>query len=96
MANVAFVDAQKNKILFRGNGLLWRWPIGGGLAVTSFDSILLATRLDKVCEAAILRETSVIFAALMGWFFLKEKVGAYRLILMSLIVLGAVLVEFLE
>lgn len=93
---VAFVYAQKNKILLRGNGLFWRGPIGGVLAVTSFGSILLATRLDKVGEAAILRETSVIFAALMGWLFLKEKVGAYRLILMSLIVLGAVLVEFLE
>ena len=66
------------------------------LAVTSFGSILLATRLDKVGEAAILRETSVIFAALMGWLFLKEKVGVYRLLLISLIVLGAVLVEFLE
>lgn len=96
MPIVAFVYAQKNKILLRGNGLFWRGPIGGVLAVTSFGSILLATRLDKVGEAAILRETSVIFAALMGWLFLKEKVGAYRLILMSLIVLGAVLVEFLE
>ena len=96
MPILAFVYAQKNKILLRGNGLFWRGPIGGVLAVTSFGSILLATRLDKVGEAAILRETSVIFAALMGWLFLKEKVGAYRLILMSLIVLGAVLVEFLE
>ena len=96
MPNLAFVYAQKNKILLRGNGLFWRGPIGGVLAVTSFGSILLATRFDKVGEAAILRETSVIFAALMGWLFLKEKVGAYRLILMSLIVLGAVLVEFLE
>ena len=96
MPIIAFVYAQKNKILLRGNGLFWRGPIGGVLAVTSFGSILLATRLDKVGEAAILRETSVIFAALMGWLFLKEEVGAYRLILMSLIVLGAVLVEFLE
>ena len=96
MPIVAFVYAQKNKILLRGNGLFWRGPIGGVLAIASFGSILLATRLDKVGEAAILRETSVIFAALMGWLFLKEKVGAYRLILMSLIVLGAVLVEFLE
>ena len=96
MPILGFVYAQKNKILLRGNGLFWRGPIGGVLAVTSFGSILLATRLDKVGEAAILRETSVIFAALMGWLFLKEKVGAYRLILMSLIVLGAVLVEFLE
>jgi drug/metabolite transporter (DMT)-like permease len=54
----------------------------------------LATRLDKVGEAAILRETSVIFAALIGWLFLKERVGPYRLAMMSLIVLGVVIVEF--
>jgi drug/metabolite transporter (DMT)-like permease len=53
----------------------------------------LATRLDKVGEAAILRETSVVFAALIGWLVLKEKVGPRRIMLMWLIALGAVIVE---
>ena len=64
------------------------------MAITSFGSILLATRLDKVGEAAILRETSTVFAALIGWFFLKETVGPRRVALMALIALGAVIVEF--
>jgi drug/metabolite transporter (DMT)-like permease len=54
---------------------------------------MLATRLDKVGEAAILRETSVVFAALIGWLVLKEKVGPRRVMLMCLIALGAVIVE---
>jgi drug/metabolite transporter (DMT)-like permease len=54
---------------------------------------MLATRLDKVGEAAILRETSVVFAALIGWLVLKEKVGPRRTMLMWLIALGAVIVE---
>ena len=54
---------------------------------------MLATRLDKVGEAAILRETSVVFAALIGWMVLKEKVGPRRIMLMCLIALGAVIVE---
>jgi len=54
---------------------------------------MLATRLDKVGEAAILRETSVVFAALIGWLVLKEKVGPRRIMLMCLIALGAVIVE---
>jgi len=55
---------------------------------------MLATRLDKVGEAAVLRETSVVFAALIGWFVLKEKVGPRRFTMMIAIALGAVIVEF--
>ena len=55
---------------------------------------MLATRLDKVGEAAVLRETSVVFAALIGWVMLGEKVGPRRLALMTLIALGAVIVEW--
>jgi len=74
--------------------LMLRGVVGGVLALMSFGSIMLATRLDKVGEAAVLRETSTVFAALIGWFFLKETVGPLRAALMCLIALGAVLVEF--
>lgn len=74
--------------------LLARGVIGGLVAFASFGSIMLATRLDKVGEAAVLRETSTVFAALIGWIFLKESVGPRRLALMALIALGAVIVEF--
>lgn len=74
--------------------LLLRGFIGGLVAYMSFGSIMLATRLDNVGEAAVLRETSPIFAALIGWVFLKEKVGFTRAVLMALIAAGAVLVEF--
>ncbi|MCY4152579.1 MAG: EamA family transporter [Aestuariivita sp.] len=73
--------------------LVLRGVLGGLIAFFSFGSIMLATRLDKVGEAAILRETSTVFAALIGWIFLREVVGPRRLALMSLIALGAVLVE---
>ncbi|SDY84178.1 EamA-like transporter family protein [Jannaschia faecimaris] len=81
----------------------WRRPepallklglVGGLVAFGSFGSIMMATRLDSVGEAAILRETSTVFAALIGWVLLKEAVGPRRLVLMSLIALGAVVVEF--
>ncbi len=74
--------------------LMIRGFIGGIVAFFSFGSIMLATRLDKVGEAAILRETSTIFAAFIGWVFLKETVGPRRILLMALIALGAVIVEF--
>ncbi|WP_072776749.1 EamA family transporter [Marivita hallyeonensis] len=73
--------------------LALRGVIGGLLAFLSFGSIMLATRLDQVGEAAVLRETSTVFAAIIGWVFLKETVGPRRIALMALIALGAVIVE---
>lgn len=73
--------------------LMARGVIGGLIAFMSFGSIMLATRLDKVGEAAVLRETSTIFAAVIGVVFLKETVGPRRIALMALIAAGAVIVE---
>ncbi len=74
--------------------LMARGVLGGLIAFGSFGSIMLATRLDKVGEAAVLRETSTVFAAVIGWVFLREAVGPRRLALMALIAAGAVIVEF--
>jgi len=74
--------------------LFLRGVIGGLVAVFSFGAIMLATRLDKVGEAAVLRETSTVFAALIGWLALGETVGPRRIALMALIAAGAVIVEF--
>ena len=73
--------------------LMLRGVIGAFIGIASFGAIMLATRLDKVGEAAVLRETSTVFAALIGWIFLKETVGPRRIALMGLIALGAVIVE---
>jgi drug/metabolite transporter (DMT)-like permease len=74
--------------------LMGRGIFGAFIAFASFGGIMLATRLDKVGEAAVLRETSTVFAALIGWLVLNEKVGPRRLCLMALIAAGAVIVEF--
>lgn len=73
--------------------LMWRGFFGAFIAWLSFGGVMLATRLDKVGEAAVLRETSTVFAALIGWLFLGEKVGPRRTFLMALVALGAVIVE---
>ncbi len=73
--------------------LLWRGLAGALIAWISFGGVMMASRLDKVGEAAVLRETSTVFAALIGWFILGEKVGPRRLFLMTLVALGAVIVE---
>lgn len=66
---------------------------GAVVAICSFGTIMIATRIDAVGRAAVLRETSTVFAALVGWWLLGEKVGARRLALMALIAAGAVVME---
>ena len=73
--------------------LVMRGVMGGLIAYVSFGAVMIATLIGKVGEAAALRETSTVFAALIGWFILREKVGPRRLALMALIALGAALVE---
>jgi drug/metabolite transporter (DMT)-like permease len=75
------------------------WPLalrglaGGVIAYVSFGGVMLATLVGRVGESAVLRETSTVFAALIGWFILKERVGPRKLALMVMIAMGAVLVQ---
>ncbi len=74
-------------------GLAARGLFGAVIAFFSFGAVMLATRLDQVGQAAVLRETSTVFAALIGWLLLGERTGSRRIALMGLIALGAVVVE---
>lgn len=71
-----------------------RAVLGAFVTCFSFGLIMLATRLDRVGAAAVLRETSTVFAALIGWAILGEKVGRVRAGLMALIAVGAVVMEW--
>lgn len=73
--------------------LMVRGVIGAIIAFFSFGGIMLATRLGSVGQAAVLRETSTVFAALIGWLMLGERVGPRRILLMGLIAAGAVIVQ---
>ena len=73
--------------------LVLRGLVGMSVVYLSFGSMFLAVRLDKVGEAAALRETSVVFAAVLGWLFLKEQIGIVRWLLMMVIAAGAAVVE---
>ena len=93
MPVVAYIKWRNMPVSPRLAPLLLRGWIGGVVAFGSFGAVMLATRLDKVGEAAVLRETSTVFAALIGWLALKETVGPRRIALMALIAAGAVIVE---
>lgn len=73
--------------------ILLRGLVGALVALVSFGGVMLGTRLAHVGQVASLRETSTVFAALIGWVVLGEKVGPVRALLMGAIALGAVLVQ---
>ncbi|MEL6681821.1 MAG: DMT family transporter [Pseudomonadota bacterium] len=90
---LAVLRLKRRRPSFPLTPLIQRGFAGALIAWISFGGIMLATRLDKVGEAAVLRETSSVFAALIGWLILGEKVGPQRMFLMALVALGAVIVE---
>ena len=83
-------------VLARRRGAVWpyakkRWPLAMGGALASFGSYgiaLWAMTRAPVATVAALRETSVLFAALLGSWFLKEAFTLRRALGTAVIVAG--------
>jgi drug/metabolite transporter (DMT)-like permease len=68
-----------------------RWPVaavGGTASIGSYAIALWAMTKAPVASVAALRETSVLFAALLGTWLLKERFGLQRAIGTVVVVLG--------
>ena len=70
-----------------------RWPLaalGGAASIGSYAIALWAMTVAPIASVAALRETSVLFAALLGVWLLKEKFGVQRGI-GTLVIVGGVM-----
>lgn len=68
-----------------------RWPkaaLGGSASIGSYAIALWAMTKAPVASVAALRETSVLFAALLGTWLLKEKFGWQRAAGTAVVVAG--------
>ncbi|WP_088278432.1 EamA family transporter [Ideonella sp. A 288] len=68
-----------------------RWPLaalGGAASIGSYAIALWAMTRAPVASVAALRETSVLFAAVLGTVLLKERFGMQRAIGTAVIVAG--------
>ena len=82
--------AQRQQIVAYACG---RWPmaaLGGAASIGSYAIALWAMTQAPVASVAALRETSVLFAALLGTWLLKEKFGWQRALGTAVVVLGVV------
>jgi phosphonate utilization associated putative membrane protein len=74
-----------------------RWPVaalGGGASIGSYAIALWAMTRAPIASVAALRETSVLFAALLGTVLLKERFGWQRAIGTGVIVAGVMALRF--
>ena len=66
----------------------WRGLAGGFVATMSYGIAIWALSLGAMAHVAALRETSVLFATLMGTLLLGERFGRRRLVAATLVVVG--------
>jgi drug/metabolite transporter (DMT)-like permease len=81
--------------LARAVAMKWRYGVAAGaLSILSFGAALYAFSLMETAKVSALRETSVVFAALMGTVFLGESFGRRRVVAALALAAGLLLMQF--
>lgn len=72
----------------------WKMVLGGGvLSAAAYWTAIWAMTVAPIGLVAALRETSVLFAALIGIVFLREPIVAARMVAAALVVAGLMLIR---
>jgi drug/metabolite transporter (DMT)-like permease len=79
--------------MFIGRAPVWRGALAGLLALTAYCLIIQAYRYLPIAEVSALRESSSIFAVLIGWMFMREQLTAQRIFACVLVTMGAVMLR---
>ncbi len=94
---VCFTITVRRHQLVASLGGNWRTGCTSGvLQFGAYGLVIWAMSLGTMASVSALRETSVIFAAFIGAFVLKERVGALRVAAAILVALGIVLMRFAD
>jgi drug/metabolite transporter (DMT)-like permease len=73
----------------------WRLALlGASFSMGSYGIALWAMTQSAIPAVAALREVSVVFAAFLGAWFLKESVGRWRILGASFVGIGAAVIRF--
>ncbi|MEW9583581.1 EamA family transporter [Paraburkholderia sp. DGU8] len=81
------------KGLFIGRPVVIKGITAGLLALGAYCLIIEAYRYLPIAMVSALRELSSIFAVLIGWLFMREKLTPRRVVACALVTLGAVLIR---
>ncbi|MGE3581258.1 MAG: EamA family transporter, partial [Hyphomonadaceae bacterium] len=66
----------------------------GAISSAGFGIVLWAQTFAPIAQVTALRETSVVFGALIAWLFLKERMGPRRWTGVLIVAAGALLIGF--
>jgi len=89
----AVLWARRTRLALPSRALLGRGLVGGAASVAAYLIALWAMMRAPIAAVAALRETSVIFAALLGAWLLKEPFGRGRFAGACLVALGIALLR---
>jgi drug/metabolite transporter (DMT)-like permease len=78
---------------WRDPGLVGRGLAAGVLSVIAYGTVLWAQTRAPLAEVAAVRETSVIFAALLGMVLLRERFGVRRVAAAAVIAAGIIMIS---
>ena len=81
------------KGLFIGRDKVTKGMLSGVFALTAYCLIIEAYRYLPIAMVSALRELSSIFAVLIGWLVMHEKLTTRRIVACGLVTLGAVLIR---
>ena len=86
-----FLAVRRSIHVDMGSMKTWK-ALGGGLvAMLAYAAVVAAFALGPAGPITALRETSVIFAVLIGWLFLGEPPTARRILACFMVATGAIL-----
>jgi drug/metabolite transporter (DMT)-like permease len=70
-----------------------RWMLGGVCTFTSYGLALWAMTQAPIASVAALRETSIIFSAVLALFILKEHITPLRYVSIAIVTAGAIAIK---
>jgi drug/metabolite transporter (DMT)-like permease len=89
MAPPVYAVARDWRSLVRGPREMAIAAGGGIVSLVAYGIIIFAMSLGPMGPVSALRETSVVFAALIGRFFLNERLTVYRVAACIVVAIGA-------
>ena len=73
---------------------MWKSAAGGALQLVAYGLVVWALALAPMAAVSALRETSVLFAAIIGVKLLGEPLGTRRITAAALVVAGIAMIEW--
>lgn len=87
--SVVFLAQGRGSALVAAAPDAWRtWAAAGACTAVAYAMVLVAMRRAPVGYVAMLRESSVVFGAALGWLVLHEPLGGRRLVSSLVILVG--------